>query len=112
HQGQSIGLNVDKQYQRLSVDMQTIGNLATVDKAELAWVMDESMKIFAPYLNERDPQTLLTMLRRLELWDRSFHATDITKMALYPRLLKIASHYDALASLIEEEQNIVDRLFN
>lgn len=109
--GKNLGLTVDQRTQRLGVDMQTIGNLAAVDKAELAWVMDEAMRLFAPYLSERDPQALLTKLRRLELWDRSFHATDLTKMALYPRLLAIANRYDALASLIEEDQNIVDRMF-
>lgn len=110
YNGKALGLTVEQSTQRLGVDLQTIANLAAVDKAELAWVMDEAMRLFAPYLNERDPQALLQKLQRLELWDRAFHATDITKMALYPRLIAMAGRYDALAQIVEEDQNIVDRL--
>ena len=108
YNGKALGLTVNPNTQKLSVDLQTIGNLAAVDKAELAWVMDEAMKLFAPYLNERNPTELVRKLNRLELWDRSFYATDITKMALYPRLIAMAGRYDALASIIEQDQNIVD----
>lgn len=108
--GARLGLTVDPAAQKLNIDMQTVGNLATVDKAELAWVMDEAIRLFDPYLRETNAQRLLTKLQSLELWDRAFYATDITKMALYPRLLKVAGHYDALSTLIEEDRNIVDQL--
>ncbi len=111
HNGKALGLTLNQAKQRMGIDLQTIGNLAAVDKAELAWVMDESMKLFAPYLQERNPEVLIEKLNRLELFDRAFYATDITKMALFPRLISIAAHYDALAQIVEQDQNIVDRLF-
>lgn len=110
HNGKALGLTLNQQKQRMGVDLQTIGNLAAVDKAELAWVMDESMKLFAPYLQERNAQALVAKLNRLELFDRAFYATDLTKMALYPRLIAMAGRYDALAQIVEQEQNIVDQV--
>lgn len=110
YNGRALGLTVDSSSQRLGVDLQTIGNLAAVDKAELAWIMDESMRLFAPYLQERNPQALVSKLNRLELWDRAFHATDSIKMALYPRLIAMTGRYDALSSITEQDQNIVDRV--
>lgn len=103
-------LFVDPNSQTIQFDFSTVGNMATVDKAELLSVMNEARELFAPVLGIQDPELLKRELARLTLFDRALYNSDMARPSLRHRFLRILSFYEGLLDAAHPDLNLVNSI--
>ena len=112
YRGRDVGFVVDKKHNSLSIDFQTIGNMAAVDKGELYNIMARARKIIKPYLMETDKQEFLNKMKDLSLFDQYLYNSDYKKMSLYHRFIHVLSQYDGVLQNTHPDFNIALNIAN
>jgi hypothetical protein len=106
----SRSLFVNPADQTISFDFSTVGNMASVDKAELLSVMSETKNLFLPVLALNDPEALKRELTRLTLFDRALYNSDMAKPSLRHRFLRILSFYEGLLDAAHPDLTTVNHI--
>jgi hypothetical protein len=112
YRGRDVGFVVDKKHNTLSIDFQTIGNMAAVDKGELYNIMSRARKIMKPYLMETDKQEFLKKMKALSLFDQYLYNSDYKKMSLYHRFIHVLSQYDGVIQNTHPDFNLALNIAN
>ncbi len=97
--GRKIGIGVDYPSETINFDFKMVFNPSTVDKHELYLIMKEASEISQSVKDGKIKSTA----DFLKVYDRLFYNSDITKLSLKHRLIKVIDSYNALSVLNEEE---------
>lgn len=107
---QGTALKINPEQQSIEFDFQVVGNMASVDKAELFSVMNEAKSLIAPILDIQDSQKMIEELNSLKLFDQFFHNSDLTKPSLRHRFLTVLSAYEGLLEASDPDLTYVQAL--
>lgn len=110
--GRDVGFVVAKDQNTLSIDFQTVGNMAAVDKGELYQIMAKAKKIMEPYYMEADKDEFLKKLKDLTLFDQFLYNSDYKKMSLYHRFIHVLSQYDGVIKNTHPDHTVAQNIAN
>ncbi len=108
--GADLGLIVKKRDNSIAFDFSTAGNMASVDKGELASIIEKSVKIFAPYKEAQTAEELRKLMSSNMLFDQTFYNSDYAKMSLLHRFKRVISQYPGITDIAGIDMDVIEQI--